>query len=64
MEDFSFDNAGRLAPVCQMQETVPVEVIHRYNNLYINILYYKYFADLFVFRFFFLIFDTCKRTGS
>ena len=27
MEDFSFDNAGRLAPVCQMQETVPVEVI-------------------------------------
>jgi len=27
MEDFSFDNAGRLAPVCQMQETVPVEVM-------------------------------------
>ncbi len=37
-----------------MQETVPVEVIHRCNNLYINILHYKYFANLFVFRFFFL----------
>ena len=24
--NFSFDNAGRLAPVCQMQETVPIEV--------------------------------------
>ena len=29
-----------------------------------DILHCKYFANFFVFRFFFLIFDTCKRTGS
>ena len=54
MKTFLLIMQGVSARSAKCRKRFRLKWIHRCNNLYINILHYKYFANLFVFRFFFL----------